>query len=267
MTKHNSIFKLNRMTAMKKLLSWKSDYFHTESVDLKFVNDIMLGEGMMRYYEHSDSADMYIGISPLSISFFDRYMPITDSDFVLMGVTFFHEMAHYQDHISDHTDTNVLISDLSVQYNIDYYHSTHHKLPHEIKAEYRGIMSMWSVLENEYPEHADSLMFDYLNYRTMHSNRTRKLYVIERPDDGFQSKQQVKDLFDDVYEKSLINKRKLPNGFLASSDDASCLIATNDGCAVRTEYVPIYLKLLKAETGTAVDQMMASLVTHIHPDL
>lgn len=267
MMKHDSIFKLNMATAAKKITNWKLDYPNNESVNLKFTNNITLGEGSTRYYEHSDSVDISIGISPLSTSFFDRYIPLHDSDFVLMGVTFFHEMAHYQDHILENTDVDVMVSDISVQHNKDYYYSMHHLLPHEIDAEYNGVMSMWSALESEWPEHADRLMFDYLDYRTMGSDHVQKLYMIERPDEGFQSKQQVKDLFDEAYEKSLVDKRKLPGTFLVSDDDVPRLITTDDGHGVSMAYVPVYLKLLKAETGAVTDRMIASLVAHIHPEL
>ena len=91
-----------------------------------------------------------------------------------MGVTFFHEMTHYQNHVSENTNNDIAISDLSVQYNNEYYHAMHHKLPHEIKAEYSGVMSMWSALESEWPDAADRLMFDYLDYRTEKSDRVGK---------------------------------------------------------------------------------------------
>lgn len=55
---------------------------------------------------------------------------------------------------------------------------------------------------------------DALDYRTEKFGNIRKLYMIERPEGGFQSKQQVKDLFDEAYEKSLTEKRSLPEGFL-----------------------------------------------------
>lgn len=252
---------------MRKLADWKLDYRQNEYINLRLTDEETLGDGITRYHENLDAVDMYVGIYPLSASLFERYKPIKDSDFVKMGVTFFHEMAHYQDHVSENTNTNVMISDLSVQHNNKYYHTVHHKLPHEIKAEYSGVMSMWSALESEWPDAADRLMFDYLDYRTEKSERVRKLYMIERPEGGFQSKQQVKDLFNAAYEESLTGKRHLPDTFLTFDDDTSRLLATDDGRSVRTEYVPVYMELLKADTGMDTDHMMASLVSHIHPEL
>lgn len=188
MMKNKSYLKLNMTAAIKKIMKWESKYPYYGSIKLDFTNEEILGEGYTKYFEHSNSVDMHIGIAPLSTSLFNRYMSISDFDFVLMGTTFFHEMTHYQDHILNNTDDNIMLSDLSTQYNNNYYYVMHHLLPHEIDAEYSGVMSMWSALESEYPDVADKLMFDYLDYRTASSNRTKKLYMIERPDGGFSSK-------------------------------------------------------------------------------
>ncbi len=263
--KDKSVLKLNMNTAVRKIMDWQTNFPASSSVKLKFVSDEKLGQGSTKYF--TDSASINIGVYPLSTSLFERYIPIKDSDFVKMGVTFFHEMTHYQNHVSENTNNDIAISDLSVQYNNEYYHAMHHKLPHEIKAEYSGVMSMWSALESEWPDAADRLMFDYLDYRTEKSDRVRKLYMIERPEGGFQSKQQVKDLFNAAYEESLTGKRHLPDTFLTFDDDTSRLLATNDGRGVRIEYVPVYMELLKADTGMDTDQMMASLVSHVHPEL
>lgn len=264
--KSESVLKLNMATGMKKLTEWKLGHPQGKNISLELIDDETLGNGFIRYFDHTDAADLYIGIYPLSTSIFKRHIPIKDSDFVIMGVTFFHEMAHYKEHILGETDV-IMNSDLSVQYNKDYYHTMHHKLPHEIKAEYSGVMSMWSALESEWPDAADRLMFDYLDYRTEKTGQTRKLYMIERPDEGFQSKQQVKDLFNEAYEKALTEKRSLPDAFLTYDGDTSRILATDDGRGVRTEYVSVYMELLKADTGMDTDQMMASLVSHVYPEL
>lgn len=267
MMRNKSTLKLNTTAAMRKITGWKLDYPNNEFVNLKFTDAEILGNGRTRYFECSDSVDMYIGIAPLSTSFFNRRIPINDLDFVIMGTTFFHEMAHYQGHVSNNTDDNIMFPDLSTQHNNNYYHAVHHLLPHEIDAEYSGVMSMWNALESEYPDTADKLMFDYLDYRTASSDRTKKLYMIERPEGGFSSKQQVKDLFNEAYEKSLTDKRYLPDELLGYSDDISKLITTDDRRGIRIEYVPIYLTLSKAESGSDLDLKIASLVSYIHPEL
>lgn len=264
--KNNMTFKLNTKTAIKKLQKWGSEYIGI-GIDLQFSNEYKICSGKTEYTNTCNMPVITVGIYPLSMSFPGLYSPITDSDFVKIGVTTFHELTHCKRSLSDVTPKEILTSDLSKCYNEDYYYTTHHKLPHEIDAEYTGVMSMWSILENEWPDDADRLMFDYLNYRTEKFGNVRKLYMIERPEDGFQSKQQVKDLFNEAYEKSLTRSRSLPEGFLTYDGDTSRLLATDDGRGVRTEYIPVYLKLLKADNGADTDQMMASLVSHVHPEL
>ena len=265
--KNNSVYGFTVKSAVKKLHKWKSNYLtDSQNVKIRFSNKHYLGNGYMET-SIDNEATLVVGMAPLSLSFPERYFPLNDLNFTIMGVTLFHELRHYKCFTSDITSKEIQISNLSKCYNEDYYHAVHHKLPHEIGAEFTGVMSMWSALESEWPEHADRLIFEYLDYRTMSSDQTKKLYMIERPDGGFKSKQQVKDLFNEAYEKSLTEKRRLPDNFPASDDDVSRLIATDDGRAARTEYVPVYLKLSKSETGADTDQMMASLITHMHPEL
>lgn len=266
--KPNRVLKMSTASALQKLSIWAERYqaanrFHTK---ILYDENMPIGEGQTRY-KNDELTNITIGIYPLSLSFPARRLSIKDSDFVSIGATLFHEFRHCKCLITDDTSKEILISDLSKCYNDEYYYAEHHRLPHEIDAEYNGVMSMWSALENEWPGLADQLMIDYLNDRTESSDRVKKLYMIERPECGFQSKQQVKDLFEDAYEKSLTEKRRLPNGFIGYKGDTSRLLATDDGRGLRVEYAPVYLKLSKAETGIDTDQMMASLISYIHPEL
>lgn len=268
MTKPDQVLKMSTASALQKLNTWVKQYqimngFHT---NILYDENMQIGEGKVRY-KNDKLANIAIGTYPLSISFPAKYLPMKDLDFVKMGVTTFHELTHCKRSMSENTLKEILISDLSKCYNKEYYCAEHHRLPHEIDAEYNGVMSMWSTMKNEWPGVADKLMIDYLNYRTESSDHVKKLYMIERPECGFQSKQQVKDLFEEAYEKSLTEKRRLPNGFIDYKGDTSRLLATDDGRGLRVEYAPVYLKLSKAETGIDTDQMMASLISYIHPEL
>lgn len=266
--KQDHMLRMTSGKAVGKLREWANQYMinHSNIIKIVFDERDFLGNGAT-HYNNNIAEGISIGIFPLSLSFPERYHSITDNEFVLLGTTMFHEFGHYNHIVTNDTSKEILMSDLSKCYNDEYYHAEHHRLPHEIDAEYNGIMSMWSALENEWPGLADQLMFDYLNYRTESSDRVKKLYMIERPECGFQSKQQVKDLFEDAYEKSLTEKRRLPNGFIGYKGDTSRLLATDDGRGLRVEYAPVYLKLSKAETGIDTDQMMASLISYIHPEL
>lgn len=255
-------------SAIQKLKGWSKQYMYgfDRNINIIYNKKEPLCTGDI-WYDNGSPININVGIYPLTTAFPVRHLPIKDSDFVKMGVTTFHELTHCKRSMSEKTSKEILISDLSKCYNDEYYYAEHHRLPHEIDAEYNGVMSMWSALENEWPGLADKLMIDYLNDRTESSDRVKKLYMIERPECGFQSKQQVKDLFEDAYEKSLTEKRRLPNGFIGYKGDTSRLLATDDGRGLRVEYAPVYLKLSKAETGIDTDQMMASLISYIHPEL
>lgn len=264
--RNDTILNLNMKSAIQQLQKWGVSYIGHQ-IDLQFSETQKIGHGKIEHSDIQGTPAITIGVYPLRMSFWRSYLPVKDSDFVKIGVTTFHELSHYKHSLSDMTPKEILTSDLSKCHNNEYYHTVHHKLPHEINAEYSGVMSMWSALESEWPDAADRLMFDYLDYRTEESDRVRKLYMIERPEGGFQSKQQVKDLFNAAYEESLTGKRHLPDTFLTFDDDTSRLLATDDGRGVRTEYVPVYMELSKADTGMDTDLMMASLVSHVHPEL
>lgn len=256
------------ISAIQKLKQWSAQYMfdHTHDINIMYDKDEPLCAGVTQY-RNGIPVSVSVGISPLTTTFPVKYLPIKDSDFVKIGVTTFHELTHCKRSLSDNTPKEIQISDLSKCYNKEYYYAEHHKLPHEIDAEYSGVMSMWSLLEREWPDDADRLMFDYLDYRTEKSGQTRKLYMIERPEYGFQSKQQVKDLFNEAYEKSLTEKCSLPDRFISYDGDTSKVLATDDGYGVRAEYISCYSKLYRAEAGTDTDRMMASVVSYVHPEL
>lgn len=260
--------KMSTASALQKLNAWSEQYQTANGLHLKISYDknMQIGEGEAHYVNNAPT-NITLGIHPLSISFPEKYFHIDDANFVMLGVVLFHEFKHCDRLISHNTPREILMSDLSKCYNETYYYAEHHKLPHEIDAEYNGVMSMWSALESEWPDSADRLMIGYLNYRTESSDCTKKLYMIERPVDGFRSKQQVRELFEEAYEKSLAEKRELPSGFISYDGDTSRLLATDDGRGVRTEYATVYRKLSNVKTGAGHDQMMASLISYVHPEL
>lgn len=255
---------------MRTIDDWVSQYTseYPKIINISYDKDVSLGEGETHYDDNGVPIEIMIGMSSLNM-LFHKYLPISDADFVKMGVTTFHELTHCRRSLYDDTPKEILVSDLSKCYNQYYYDTVHHLLPHEIDAEYGGVMPMWSILEDEWPDDADSLMFEYLNNKTRSSERTKSLYVIEHPEGGFRSKQQVKDLFDEAYERSLAGKRRLPDTFfnIDITDDVSRLLTADSGFGIRPEYAPLYLMLSKAETGADFDKMMASFVCHIHPEL
>lgn len=129
-------------------------------------------------------------------------------------------------------------------------------LPHEIDAEYTGVMAMWDKLSELYPNKADRLMLEHLMDRAANT-----VYMIDLPEEGFQSQEQVETLFEQAYDNAF---RELPPGFLRSEDETARMLTTEDR-VLRPEYAPIYNRLTAA--GDQMDEMMASLVSYIHPEL
>lgn len=204
--------------------------------------------------------EIKVGISPYSKSFIKRNVIAKDLDFVRAGTTMFHEFAHYEQYkVQDNTE--ILISDLSKQGNIEYYKHNWTMLPHEIDAEYSGVMSEWDYLENVFPAVADELIENYLKYRTENTK-----YMIELQENSVISKECIEQLFEMAYDRSLIDRRTIPNNFLRSGDEVAQIFTFEDK-TLRREYEPFYRQLQTAGTGQEIDAKMASLVSYLHPNL
>lgn len=245
--------KLNIKQAFSLLYEWAG-------TKIEFSGERMMGNGIWAYDKNHGLDYIEVGIYPMSKSFLAKYSTIDSSDFVKMGCTMFHELAHRKSRMTDNTPKEILISDLSKQGNPQYYRDNWHILPHEIDAEYTGIISMWEHLKQEYPEDANSLMIKRLEERT----EQNKTYMFERPTKGFISKEQIDALFSKAYNESLTGKRILSGQFLRSDD----LIAQTfiKDRSINQDYYPFYQQITKA-TGQNVDIMLASLVSYICPEL
>lgn len=184
-----------------------------------------------------------------------------DLTFVRLGVTTFHEIAHFKRRTLSDTPKEILISDLSKQQNEQYYRANWDTFPFEIDAEYTGVMTMWDQLERLFPKYADQLMLSHLTERA-----TKTKYMIDVPENGFQSKEQVEFLFENSYDKSLNNKRDLPSCFLRLDDEITKLLTTGYGI-LNSNYEPFYRQLVMSETGEELDLKMASLVSYLYPEL
>ncbi len=253
--KSNQTFKLYN--------DWSSEYLeHTDdTIHISFSDSFSIGSGSTKHNINNNSYQIQIGIAPISLSIFKRRQMINDLDFIRIGVTMFHEFAHYDQNSSNNTSKEILISDLSKYKNVSYYEQNWSKFPHEIDAEYTGVMSMWEHLKDIYPDNADILILEYITYRA-----TKTDYIFKIPEEGLQSKDQVEMLFEKAYDDSLITSRKLSVEFFRSYDEIAQLF-TNNACVLRSEYYPFYRQIQIAKTGQETDLKMASLVSYIHPEL
>lgn len=103
-------------------------------------------------------------------------------------------------------------------------------------------------------------MLHFVNRRAANTD-----YMVKCPNDGFVSRTQVEDAFDQAYEKSLDQPRRFQPGFLRYEDEVSKLL-TNESI-LRPEYQAHYKKLVGNVPGTEKDRMMAALTLHLHPEL
>lgn len=259
---NNSFIKISNRQALNKLIKWAESYLGDAraSVNIYFDNVLSNHNGYIKYGKNGEYDEIIIKTPLSSSSLFNRYKQISDADFVKTGVTLFHELAHYAQNKSEDTAEEIRISDLSKYHNNNYYYSCWNNLPHEINAEYIGVMSMWNVLEDEYPNVADKLMLDYL------SDRASANYMIQLPDEGFQTKEQVELFFEAAYETAVNGPRKLPPEFLHFEDEVPDLL-TDEYHNMSSGYVLVANRLLSTNPGSITDKMMASLVAHLHPEL
>lgn len=229
---------------------------------LKFAKNRLPGKGALGYNKKTNTYELSLGVGDLTEHSILKTLFISQKDFVKMDVALFHELAHYDQHTKNDTAQTSVISLIATSNNDDYYDAYRFQFPHEIEAEYSGIASMHKHLKTIFsPEKADALIFAYLDYRTKETQ-----YMISPKEGGFHSMEEVEEAFDTAYKLSLITERKLPDGYLNSSDDVPRLITISDGVMDRN-YVPFHSQLLCVKTGEETDLKMASLESHARPEL
>lgn len=252
-------FKMTGRQAINKINDWLDVYIgNVDDVILKFSNKMSVGTGSMEY-EKTGICRITVGIYPYRENGPAWYGRITELDFTRISVDAFHEMGHYVQNISDNTEKEILLSSVSVYNNPQYYRKCWNVMPHEIDAEYTGVMGTWNNMRSAFGDQADNFLYEYLDYKCSNT-----IYMI--PSTSFQSREQVDSLFESAYGNSLNGRRHPPNDFLQYQDETAQLL-TDDYHNLRTEYVPIFNKLMTAQDGRTLDRMMASLVSYMHPEL
>lgn len=143
--------------------------------------------------------------------------PLSDTEFLKMITTVFHELAHYHQQTSTYQKTNpstddiyMTIHEIATRKNPFYYkpsdmHNYIHA-PTEIMAEFQGITQTYEYLQNEFEDIPDKtkeqIMVDFVNtcqkapYYWIHSKKP------------FQSMEDIENAFEITYKKSKFIKRK-----------------------------------------------------------
>lgn len=254
--------------AFKSFKKWTTDYIKTRhtSIKLRYDPDMKIVTGMTD--NKDNSYEIILGIADSSIKNIGTFGWMKEQDFVKLGVTLFHELAHCDQHIQD-TSKEILLSDLSKYKNADYYINNWHIMQHEIDAEYKGIMLMWEKLDETYPDKSDKLMFDYLRYREYDEENGKKIYIIKEPDEDYQSREQVQELFEQAYEDAAAQPKRFGIMALAAQRDRNeiaRLFLTENRVPI-PEYTRFSNMIETAHNGHESDVMMASIISYIHPEL
>lgn len=253
---------------------WLKPYVQNKPLKIKFSDRLDMGRGSEKPNRSTEKRQLTIGCMPHSTSVFSRSVAMSDYDFIKISITAFHELAHFDQETSDDTSKEILTSLLSKCYNWKYYRANWEKFPHEINAEYKGVMTVWNRLRDLCEERfqgedakekgrqmADQLMLDYLTNKAENF-----VYIFKVPEDGLQSKEQVEALFEEAYDKSLNEKRDLPQNFKTIEGDVAKLFKPDDK-GKYLDYNLFYMQLMNAQTGRELDLKMASLVSYLHPEL
>lgn len=120
-------------------------------------------------------------------------------------------------------------------------------------------MTAWERMRQIWPDKADDLMIKRLTERAKTSD-----YMIKIPDEGFQSEDQVNELFNEALKQAPDKRHSLSDGFLFSTDEIAQIMTIEPG-VIHPEYAPFYLNLMHERSEELFDRKMASLVAYIHP--
>lgn len=230
-------------------------------ISVIFVDTLRAGDGESRNYD-KDVSDLMIGIGALSGKTTFLFSRVDDLTFTRTVVALFHEYGHYLQNYGPNQNLQEAVSEISAFYNPSYYLRGWKEFPHEISAEATGVMLGWNAIESVFPDKADACMLEYVNFRADNTS-----YMLPHKDDGYQSRDEVRQAFESAMEKSLNEPRQPQSRFLQYDDEASRLLM--QGCKSRFVTPNKYHvdKLIGTMPGEQKDRMMASLVLHLHPDL
>lgn len=237
---------LDKGKAIRILGRMKSQ--HCRNMDLSFSNIMDYGDGKT----DAETKKSVIGIKGLKPKFFERRDFISDLAFARTGVAMFHEARHLRQLTDPDMNVEIGISAVSVMYNSTYYKASWDELPHEIDAEANGVIGFWDILEEYYPDYADEVMLEYVNWRISESR-----YMLHARPGGFKSKSEVVKAFEQAYEDSLTKPRR-PHPDMKRYPDMLIRLFNTDG-----RVSPFFHKFwdrMNSAIGSVRDRTLASMV-------
>ena len=145
--------------------------------DIDFEDDAPIGDGAT----HIEGNDLFVHIGVAEFVD-DPDREFRDGEALLPFVALFHEVAgHSMQFTHEFNKTNTLskvlfLSECACKGSAQYYgvddngvpHDMYFSHPHEIAAQYMGIKCGYAYLSKRYPDDADRMMLDYIDYRCEH---------------------------------------------------------------------------------------------------
>lgn len=255
---------LSQHKACEKLLVLTNNLSNSLSVSISITNNVFVGQGIA-----FDSMDQKFyakvgikGLSDIKVGF-SRY--VSDLNFTRVVVSLYHEYRHlynasvgYQG-VTDNPDDDILLSlsYLAKQGNEGYYLDGYSKCLYEIDAEYSGVDDAYDYLKSMFPEKADKMICEYVNWRV--DNSTYFISPEQRGNEKFRSIGEIDASFEKAFDEAKVAK-KYYRDVCKKSDEVMKLL-------VRPEWKPFHDKLASDfETVADKDRGVSSVVCYLHKD-
>lgn len=236
------------------------------NIAILFDTDLEIGNGFFKPRSDMDH-ELVLGTYPYSK---DDESVMTNEEAIKLYGTVLHELVHYDQYESHSLSKEDAICEASKHGNICYYLNVWSNMPHEIEAEFKSTMLMMDKMKEMRPAIVDeknhvtegeAMMLERLTDRARNGG-----YILDPPKEPFSSRTQVRFLFRMAERYSPDKKKSLPKVFFRAEDEIAQML-TDEHRNIRPEYEPIYHQLTHEESGRKMDQMMASLVFYLHPEL
>lgn len=193
--------------------------------------------------------------------------PLSDTKFLKMITTVFHELAHYYQQTSTYQKTNpsnddvyMTMREIATLKNPFYYKPSdmHNYVydPTEIMAEYQGIMQTYNYLQNEFEDipanTKEQIMVNFVN----HCQKAPYYWIHSKK--PLQSMEEIENAFEIAYKTSKFIKRK----YFEYENQNEIL---DENMRFMKQYPEIIQRFENANTGYQQDKIMACIACYLHP--
>lgn len=228
--------------------------------------DSSMGVGFARTYDFDENGcKSLIGIKGLSDIKIGLSRYVSDLNFTRAIVALFHEDRHACNVLRGYAgvtgnkgdDILLSLSYLAKQGNEGYYLDGYSKCLYEIDAEHSGVDDAYDYLKSMFPEKADKMICEYVNWRV--DNSTYFISPAQRGNRKFRSIEEIDASFEKAFDEAKVSK-KYYRDVCKKSDEVMKLL-------VRPEWKSFHDKLASDfETVADKDRGVSSVVCYLHKD-